>query len=107
MYAHRALDGAEGEVDRTERVRLPQRHWSRLMNWSGSACCSLQRELGAAVIVAEALDGVEGDEVPFAAKHDATAGIASRSPLPKKSYSVAKFFGKLSGLSRIDASIEA
>ena len=52
------------------------------MNWSGSAFCSLQSELGAAVIVAEALDGVEGDEVPFAAKYDATAGIASRSPLP-------------------------
>ena len=82
MYAHRALDEAEGEVDRTERVRLPQRHWARLMNWSGSAFCSLQRELGAAVIVAEVLDGVEGDEVPFTAKYAATAGIVLRLPLP-------------------------
>lgn len=86
---------------------MPQMHWARLINWSGSVFCSAQRELRAEEIVVKAWDRVEGDRVPFAVKYDATAGIDSRSPLPKKSSSVAKFVGKLCGFSRIDTSIEA
>lgn len=64
------MAGAEGGGDRTERVRLPQMHWAWSIKWSGSAFCSVQRRLGAELIVMEAWDSVEGDNVPFAAKYD-------------------------------------
>lgn len=86
------------------------------MNRSGSAFCSVQRGPGAEVMVGEVLRGLEAERVSFAekydidgvkAKYDDTAAISIKSSVSKMSYNDGRFVGSESGVSFMEASMDA